>query len=150
MADINREMQDRVWQRVRGQSPEPQPEGAEPNPQALLLGELTDGGLLRKVGNSDALNQLARQAAERADMLRGICVLLQTDVPGKLPPAGEPGPAVLRRLMGSLLRRHREYCRFSSHGEYGPIYAQLAQSAQISCGLLAKYIGTTPLRNGRK
>ena len=150
MADINREMQERVWQRVRGQAQEPSPNGGEPGPQALLLGEMTDVGLLRKAGNADALNQLARQASERAEILRGICLLMQNEVPGKLPPAREPGPAVLRLLMGSLLRRHREYCRLSDHGEYGPVYSQLAQSTQASCALLAKYIGATPLRNRKK
>lgn len=150
MGDINREMQERVWQRVRGQAPEPSRESTEANPQALLLGELTDIRLLRKTGNHEILNQLAQQAVHRADMLRGICILTQMDVPGKLPPGAEPGPAVLRLLMGSLLRRYREYCRLEAHGEYGPVYAQLAQSAQNSCGLLAKYIGTNPLRNGKK
>ena len=110
MADINKEMQERVWQRVRGQAEPMQAEPGEPGVQALLLGELTDAALLRKAGG-DALNTLARQAAERADILRGICILTQTDAPGKLPPAKEPGPAVLRLLMGSLLRRQKEYCR---------------------------------------
>jgi len=149
MGDINREMQERVWQRVRGQE-QPQAESGEPGPQALLLGELTDAGLLRKTGNAEILHLLARQATERANILRGLCLLMQTEVPGILPTAGEPGPAVLRLLMGSLLRRHREYCRCSDHGEYGPIYRHLAQSAQDSCALLAKYIGMTPLRNRKK
>ena len=53
-------------------------------------------------------------------------------------------------LMGSLLRRQKEYCRLQEQPEFGTIYTHLAQSAQNSCALLAKYIGLTPLRNGRK
>ena len=139
MGNLDRGLQQRVWERVQAPKTEAEPMA----PQGLLLEELTDEVQFLQLGRKE----LAEQAAGRAAVLRGLCRILQLPEVGIRPKATRRAEAVaVRDLLGRLLRRHREYARLADHGEFGAIYAALAQQTQGSCLLLAKQTGTSPLR----
>ena len=141
MEPIDRELQQRVWQRVQN--------AAEPErPEGLLLEERTDAVQFRLLG----LNSLAAQAKERTAILQGLCRLADIPDAHLLPTAsaGSNDNALLRRLMTGLVRRYRRYTALAQQDEYGPVYAALAELTRSTCAQLAKHIGATPLRNSRK
>lgn len=146
MEHIDREKAQRVWQRVQAHQ-SPTPHTLDPNPEGLLLEEMTDSllfhQLAQQVKDSTALRTLSQQAAHRAGILRGICVLASLAPPGQIPkPSRQDNiPATLRRLMGRLLRRIEEYRRLCDHGEFGELYQGLANLARESALLLAQVIG---------
>lgn len=148
MEQFDREKARRVWQRVQGERPEAAPPLAQPNPEGLLLEELTDIRLLQQLSKQQrepvagALKALILQGQSRAATLRCICHLSSLTPPGALPKAETPALAIgLRRLMGRLLRRRQEYRKLSDHGEFGPLYEGLASEIQSSILTLARLIG---------
>lgn len=149
MEQIDREKAQRVWRRVQGdRSMSPMPVAPaqilQPNPEGLLLGELTDTQLLLQLsrGKDSPLRQLAAQSQSRAAVLRGICRLSGLSGPAELPkPEVKETSAALRRLMGQLLRRLREYRQLCAHEEFGPLYETLAHQTQDSAAALARIIG---------
>lgn len=146
MEQFDREKAQRVWKRVQGdRNVPPMPVGParilQPNPEGLLLGELTDLQLLR-TSKDPALRQLAAQSQSRAAVLRGICRLMELTGPSELPrPDNKPLPTALRHLMGRLLRRLQEYRQLCENEEFGPLYDSLAHQTQESAVLLARIIG---------
>lgn len=146
MEHIDREKAQRVWQRVQSHQA-PIPHSPDPNPAGLLLEEMSDSllfsQLAQQVKDGTVLRTLSQQAAHRAGILRGICVLSSLTAPGQIPkpPRQDNIPAALRRLMGRLLRRTEEYRRLCDHGEFGELYQGLANLARESALLLAQVIG---------
>ena len=150
MEQFDREKAQRVWKRVQGErNPPPVNVGPaqilQPNPEGLLLGELTDLRLLQQLSRGSqepALRQLTAQAQSRAAVLKGICRLMSLTGPGELPKIDTKEPsAALRRLMGGLLRRYREYRHLCDQEEFGVLYHSLARQTQESAVLLARLIG---------
>lgn len=152
MEQIDREKAQRVWQRVQSRQPAAQTAHASslsPTPEGFVLEELTDGEVLLQLARQSKepangpLRQLAAQTQSRAGILRGICRLAGLTAPDQLPKPGRQDnvPAVLRRLMGRLLRRLQEYRKLCDHPEFGPLYEGLAQSSRDSALSLAQVIG---------
>ena len=136
MDKIDHELQQRVWQRVHERPETVAPEG-------LLLDERTDAAQLRLWGQG-------QQTAERIAILRTICRL--SGIPdARVTPKTEvrSDDIALRRLMGRLLRRHRQYASLCDHPEYGILYDALAGMTRDAAVMLAKQAGA-PLRNGKK
>ena len=140
MEPIDSGLQQRVWQRVRSA-----PSDETPQPQELLLEERTDEVQLRHLG----WNSTAAQTAARIAVLQGLC-RLSGQAEGQLMPKPEQWNDPLRRLVGRLLRRHRQYEALAAHPEYGTVYDALAHMTQTSVVTLLKQCGSTPLRNRRK
>lgn len=146
MEPIDRQKAQRVWQRVQSTHPESPPLAA-PNPEGLLLEEITDAQLLeqlaRQTKESAQLRLLAQQCLQRASILRGICKLSSLTAPTGIPKPGRQDnfPAALRRLMGQLLRRLQEYRRLNNHEEFGPLYEVLGELTRDTAVLLAQVIG---------
>ena len=145
---IDQQKAARVWQRVQSrQAPAPQPQGLTLTPEGLVLEEMTDSllfaQLAQQVKDGTALRTLSQQAAHRASILRGICVLSGLTAPGQIPkPSRQDNiPAALRRLMGRLLRRTEEYRKLCDHGEFGELYQGLVKLTRESALLLAQVIG---------
>lgn len=148
MEYIDREKAQRVWQRVQSHQPTvTQPHGLSLSPEGLVLEEMTDSllfaQLAQQVKDGTALRTLSQQAAHRASILRGICVLSGLTAPGQIPkPSRQDNiPAALRRLMGRLLRRTEEYRKLCDHGEFGELYQGLVKLTRESALLLAQVIG---------
>lgn len=149
MDQIDREKAQRVWRRVQGErSALPANLLLQPNPEGLLLEELTDIRLLQQLSRQQKepvagfLRILISQAQNRAAVVKGICRLSEL-VPPSIPPKAED-PALssgLRRLMGRLLRRRQEYIRLSEQPEYGALYGALAEETLLSILTLARLIG---------
>lgn len=146
MEHIDRQKAQRVWQRVQSAHPEVPPLTA-PNPEGLLLEEITDAQLLEQLARQAKepanLRQLAQQCQHRAAILRGICKLASLTAPAGIPKPGRQDnyPAALRRIMGRLLRRLQEYRRLCTHEEFGPLYEALGELNRDSAVLLAQTIG---------
>ena len=152
MGSIDKELQQRVWQRVQGgrtgggkqQEPEPDRE-QHPAPEGLLLEIMTDGAALRALAGRTGdpagawLRQIARQLDVQAGILRGICRLQGVTPPKNVPASGRPGntEAALRTLTGSLLRRADCLERLCACGEFAAVYRELAcQTRQCLLTLL--------------
>lgn len=150
MESIDRNLQQRVWQRVRS-DPEPPPEpprSTVTGPEGFLLEELTDAALLQRLASSaresraTALRQAASQCQNRAAVLRGLCRLNSTPLPTAPKPKPIDNPdATCRFVLGNLLRRTGEYEKLCSHGEYGPIYLLLTARTRESALLLTQALG---------
>jgi len=154
MEQIDREKAQRVWKRVQGDRSAPQAPVSparilQPTPEGLLLEELTDVAFFSQLAHqsraqsADPLRQLAGQAQNRAGVLQGICRLAELTTPANLPKPGRQDhlPAALRRCMGRLLRRLREYRQLCDHEEFSPLYEALADQTRDSAVLLARIIG---------
>lgn len=149
MDQFDREKAQRVWRRVQGERAElPTNPLLQPNPEGLLLEELTDIRLLQQLTKQQrepvagALRTLIAQAQSRAAVLRGICHLSSLTPPAALPKLDGPGLSTgLRRLMGQLLRRRLEYLRLKEQPEYGCLYEALSREILESILTLARLIG---------
>lgn len=154
MGSINKDMERRVWQRVQGVCsdpavPTPAEAPAQTGPEGLLLDELTDGAVLRRLSGkakepeAALLRQLMKHTATRAGVLRGICLLSGVPCPTMTPAPTEEErrELLLRRLMGRLLRRDREYRKLCDHPEFGTLYEGLSQNARDAALLLAHAMG---------
>lgn len=148
MEQIDREKAQRVWQRVQARQPQSPPAtNLSLGPEGFVLEELTDGQVLlqlaRQSKDDALLRQLATQGQSRSGVLKGICRLAGLTAPSIIPKAGrQDNPqATYRRLMGRLLRRHKQYHSLCEHEEFGPLYAHLAHHTRDSAVLLAQIIG---------
>ena len=149
MDQFDREKAQRVWRRVQGERTELSPNPLlQPNPEGLLLEELTDIRLLQQLSKqkkdpvAGALRTLVSQAQNRAYALRGICQLSSLTPPASLPRLDGPELSIgLRRLMGRLLRRRQEYHRLADQPEYGVIYEALGHETADSILTLVRLIG---------
>lgn len=152
MEHIDREKAQRVWQRVQSRQPMPSAvhtPDLSMTPEGLVLEELTDAQLfaqLARQAKDPAAAQfrlLAQQAQARMGILRGICALSGLTAPAQIPkpPRQDNVPAALRRLMGRLLRRHKEYQKLCANDEFGPLYERLSAQTADSALLLAGIIG---------
>ena len=119
-------LQQRVWQRVRGQQESLGPEG-------FLVEERLDGDALQRQGLPNG------SFAARADLLRGICRLMGTPLP-QLPRRPLAAESV-RTLLGRMLRRQRQYALLQSHPEFGALYEELAHSLRAACADLCRTLG---------
>ena len=82
------------------------------------------------------------QGQNRAAVLRCICKLSSLTPPSALPSVEAPEfSAGLRRLMGRLLRRQKEYQQLREHTEFGALYDALAQEIQVTALTLARLMG---------
>ena len=146
MEQFDREKAQRVWQRVQARQPLPTP-SISAGPEGFVLEELTDAEVLLQLARQskmpEPLRQLAAQGQSRAGVLKGICRLAGLTAPAALPKVGRQDniQAALRRLMGRLLRRLKEYRSLCDHEEFGPLYEALALQARDSSLLLAQIIG---------
>lgn len=146
MEQFDREKAQRVWQRVQARQPVPTP-SLSAGPEGFVLEELTDAEVLLQLARQSKepalLRQLASQGQSRAGVLKGICRLMGVNPPAAIPKTGRQDnvAATLRRLMGRLLRRLKEYRGICDQEEFGPLYEALAGQTRDSAILLAQIIG---------
>lgn len=119
-------LQQRVWQRVRGQQEALGPEG-------FLVEERLDGDALQRLGLPNG------SFSARADLLRGLCRLSGTALP-QLPRRPLAADSA-KTLLGRMLRRQRQYALLQSHPEFGALYEELAASLRTACADLCRTLG---------
>lgn len=126
------ELQQRVWQRVRGQTPE-QPDSWL---RQLLADQAAEAALWQQLGSRHGgiYAQIARQKREQLNCLRGIW-LLAVGQPWK--PVGEPPaePPELRRSAARGLALWRVFDDHSRDPEFGPVFQSLRDQQRQHCRL---------------
>ena len=145
MEQYDRQMAQRVWQRVQVR----QPGTPEINLASLLQEEATDLSRYLQLQNAlgsasqPPLRLLIRQTRQCISILRGISFLLTDTIPeAKAYPIPKELPAaVLRRLYGSTLQRMHLYQAWEQHPEYGPGFQQLRAASEERCILLLHALG---------
>lgn len=139
-------MEQRVWQRVRGGETAQRPDRGLPG---LIASELGAAAAYRALSNrlggqgGETLRRLHREAQAHAACLRGICVLVTGGRPAVKapPPAQEPVETALCRCCGRAMKTLAEYEARSGAGEYGPVFARLAEQEREHCQALLQLIG---------
>ena len=152
MEGYNREVAERVWQRVRHvQEVQDVPEAVR-DTQWLLdligqkwIGATTYLALSRRMQgkNSTLLHRMFEEEQTHAACLRGIYKLMTGTSPNvhSVPPAQEPAQTVLRRCYGREMRCLAQYEARSSDPEYGPVFTRLAAKEREHCMAVLELIG---------
>ena len=152
MEGYNREMAERVWQRV--QQVQDVHNVAEPvqDTQWLLdlitqkrVGAATYLTLSRRMQgkNSILLHRLFEEEQTHAACLRGIYKLITGMNPHthSIPPAQEPAQVILRRCYGREMRCLALYEVHSADPEYGQVFARLAEQEREHCRSVLELLG---------
>ena len=146
MENYDPQMAARVWQRVKGSQ---QPENEAAQLQAMIHQAHNAASvylqLSRRFQGKDAaaLHRLSEDAQSQAACLQGIYSLIagQTAVSHAPSVPQEPPEATLRRCYGKSMQALAQYEQWSSHKEYGPAFARLAQQEQDHCRTLLELLG---------
>ena len=128
MANYDKQMAERVWQRVQGST-----EQEKLNLRGMIQEELTAAAayhqLARQIGGRDGelLQRMAREEQSHADCLRGIHKLTTGEsVAMKMPrPVPDRPQLQLRRAYAGELKAVAAYDALRTHGEYGHVFAAL-------------------------
>ena len=148
MEQVDKEMENRVWQRVqsRQELPADLPKRDNLKPWILAAQENTAAYRslsLQLIGKQwDGLRRLETESIRLTHSLRGICAL--RGEPVKLLPLPAPREAP-RRSLEKCLRRSLQLrqelesrCRDSEHG---PVFASLTRRIEDHCAALSEMIG---------
>ena len=148
MENLDKAMENRVWQRVQSR-PEPLPEiPRRDNLKAWILAAQENTAAYRNlslqlIGKQwEGLRRLETESSRIAHSLRGICALRGESV--KLTPLPAPREAPRRCLEKSLhrsLRMHQELESRGTDPEFGPLFRALARKTEDHCAALAEMLG---------
>ena len=142
MEGLDREMQRRVWERVRGKDGAPMPPLMEDDlgPLARLLGET--GGVYRQLGKQlpgregERMRRLYQDAESSLACLRGLGVRGVTVQPPKLQP---------RQALEGCCRRekqlYRELENRSADPDRGPVFRHLARKTADRWAVALEVLG---------
>lgn len=135
----------RVWQRVRGNSPEADVKTLE----QLIMLEWEDAAIYLQLSRrctgkeSAALYKLFQQEHAHCACLKGIYSMVTGEKP-KLPmvqPAREPMEAALRTCYGREMQRLRTYEERCQDSNYGHVFSRIRDQEQEHCRVLLELIG---------
>lgn len=135
----------RVWQRVRGESPEDE----EGDLAQLIIQEWEDAAiylqLSRRWGGKEApvLYQLFRQEQNHCACLKGIYTML-TGTPPKLRavrPMAEPLEVSLRKCYAREMRALSAYETRSADPNYGHVFSRMRDQEQEHCRVILTLLG---------
>lgn len=141
----------RVWQRVQNTQTVPvkEPEGRESMLQAMIMEEwisaMTYLQLSRQVSarEASALQRLHREEQTHMACLKGIYTLITGEKPiVHTPPVSrEPLELMLRKCYAREMRSLKEYEARAQDGEYGHVFAKLAEQEREHCRAVLELIG---------
>lgn len=145
MENFDPAMAQRVWQRVRGEAPQP---CNGPALQILMEEAWEDAHRYRYLsrrhrGKVSALYaQLHRQTMEHLRILKGICALSDQCNPVLTPiqPRQEPESIFLRRCHGRALQRLNWYAANENDPRYGHLLPPLIQQTRHHTQLLLRLL----------
>ena len=146
MENYDPEAAARVWQRVQGKDCRGE---ALSNLPEMIAGEWQDAAvylrLSRKFSGKEAgyLRKMFEEEQSHAACLKGIYTLLTGQRLESFTPSvpQEPVSATLRRCYGREMQSLAQYERWAAHGEYGPVFASLAQQERAHCAALLEILG---------
>lgn len=97
--------------------------------------------------SSEVLRQLFREEQAHAACLKGLYTLLtgQRPVARSPAPKAEPLEIALRRCYGRQMQSLASYEARSTHPEYGPVFARLADQERRHCRAVLEVLGSLPL-----
>lgn len=142
MAELDEELEKRVWQRVRGQ------EQALPL-QSLAAAEKSGAGMYLMLSRmmqgrqKELLRQLYHREQNHSRLLNGISILRD----GKaltarpIPPEGQRVEHILRRCYAGCLKARQEYEKYMTDPEYGAIFARMAREEQENGAMILEILG---------
>lgn len=144
MEKIDKAMQERVWERVKGSQNSEDTELLD-----LIAQEWTDAAtyltLSRRVSGKASLilRRLYEEEQTHTACLKGIYTLITGQKPSlpPLPQTREPISATLRRCYGREMQCLARYESRRGHPEYGSVFARLAQQEQEHCRAVLELIG---------
>lgn len=146
MEELNREMQERVWQRVQSREPV---ELAQPdNLKALLLATQENSEAYRYLARQmqgkerERLLALHRDAQSCTACIKGICTLRreQAAVP-RMQPRQEPASRMLEKCYHRERRLCAEWEQRVSDPEHGPVFGELARQSRGRCVSVIQLLG---------
>lgn len=148
MENVDRKLEERVWQRVAGREPpEIQPPRRDNLKPLILEAQLNAAAYralaLQLIGKPwENLRRMETESMKMAQSLRGICILRGESV--KLAPVPQPREQP-RKGLEKCFRRARmlweEMDRRCADPEFAPVYLRLRQLAQEHCASAAELLG---------
>ena len=148
MEQVDKEMESRVWQRVKSRQELPGEAPRRDNLKPWILAAQENTAAYRSlslqlIGKQwEGLRRLETESIRLTHSLRGICAL--RGEPVKLLPLPAPREAPRRSLEKSLrrsLRLRQELQNRCQDPDYGPIFASLTRRAEDHCAALAEMLG---------
>ena len=138
----------RVWDRVQG-TREPEPKEPEMNLQAMIMNEwvasATYLALARQVPPREmcVLQRLAREDQGHGACLKGIYAMItdQEPVIKATPMTAGSVELVLRKCYAAEMNTAREYERWATDPEYGPVFGRLAEQEREHCRHVLELLG---------
>lgn len=146
MPEMDKEMAQRVWQRVSGRGSEGDPASRL---QTLISGELEDAAVYLYLsrqfkGNESAvLRRLYQQEQSHVACLKGMYDLLTGRQPllRTMPVKPMPPADLLRQCYGREMRSLQRYESFSGDPDYGRIFSAMAEQERAHCGTVLELLG---------
>ena len=144
MNTIDPQQAGRVWQRVRSGD-----RLSDRELQTMICEAWTMASTYLKLSRqlsgraAATLRRLYEQQQANAACLKGIYSLITGTHPAvkALPVQGQEPTAVLRRLYGKSMQALANYEAKAGDGEYGPVFARLADREKDHCRILLELIG---------
>lgn len=149
MEKLDKELQNRVWQRVQNREPVPMPQLPEENLKSLLLTareNLVAYTQLQKQmgpGMRENLNRLRLETQRSIACMQGICRLRGEPIKShRMEPMREND----RRMLEKCYHRERKLCtaweQRAVDPEYGMVFQKLSRQAGEHCTMLMELLGT--------
>ena len=135
----------RVWQRVRGNSPE----DSARNLEQMIIREWESAAIYLQLSrrcsgrDSAALYKLFQQEHAHCACLKGIYVMMTGQRP-RLPaitPSREPLNTALRGCSGREMRELRSYEERAADPDYGYVFSRIRDQKRDHCRVLLELIG---------
>ena len=146
MEKIDRELQQRVWQRVQSKPGEQPPQTKQENLKAWILAAQENEAAYRQLAKQyggrqgEQLRTMARQVGSCVACARGICRMRGERVKA-LPLPTSTDRHSPEKCYHREVRLWQETESRASDPEYGPVYRHLAAQAAQRCVILAGMIG---------
>lgn len=151
MEKLDKELQNRVWQRVQQRQLPDMPTLGRENLKPLILAAQENSQAYQDVSrrlpgeDSQKLRRLRKETQGAIACMKGICHVLGEPVKvPQLTPEKEP---VKRTLMKCCHRERRLWAEWDQRGadpEFGPVYRQLARQAAEHWAALLELLGNMP------
>lgn len=144
MENLDTNLEQRVWQRVRGQQ---EPEGQ--TLQALCVGERSAAAVYLMLARTaqgrekEMLRKLSQRERGHADCLNGIgiCSCGEPLSARTAAPRPERAQIALRKCYAGSLRAAREYESRTEDREYGAVFDYLARQERENCVMILEILG---------
>ena len=146
METLDRQVEERVWRRVRGEEADPRPEQGL---LALIAHEWADAAaylqLSRRLPGRDSLllREMAQQEQAHGACLKGLYTMLTGQRPTvrSVPVKQENVEAALRRCYGREMQSLALYEARCDDPQYGAVFAHLAKQEREHCHKLLEILG---------